>query len=60
MQFMANTSFKNYRIFYNFLNLLSKKLTKFYYKKLDKARVPARAESPIFFILSINILLLIV
>ena len=33
---MANTSFKNYRIFYNFLNLLSKKLTKFYYKKLDK------------------------
>ena len=37
MQLMANTSFKNYRIFYNFLNLLSKELTKFYYKKLNKS-----------------------
>ena len=33
---MASKKFKNYRIFYNFLNSLSKELTKFYYKKLDK------------------------
>ena len=33
---MSNTKFKNYRIYYNFLNLLAKDLTKFYYKKLDK------------------------
>ncbi len=33
---MVNTRFKNYRIYYNFLNSLSKELTRFYYKKLDK------------------------
>ena len=33
---MANTRFKNYKIYYNFLNSLSKELTKFYYRKLDK------------------------
>ena len=33
---MANTKFKNYRIFYNFLNSLAKDLTKFYYRKLNK------------------------
>ena len=33
---MLNTKFKNYRIYYNFLNTLAKELTRFYYKKLDK------------------------
>ena len=33
---MLNTKFKNYRIYYNFLNALAKELTRFYYKKLDK------------------------
>ena len=33
---MSNTKFKNYRIYYNFLNSLAKDLTKFYFKKLDK------------------------
>ena len=33
---MVNRTFKNYRIYYNFLNSLAKELTKFYYKKLDK------------------------
>ena len=33
---MSNTKFKNYRIYYNFLNSLAKDLTRFYYKKLDK------------------------
>ena len=33
---MSNTKFKNYSIYYNFLNSLAKDLTRFYYKKLDK------------------------
>tara|TARA_Y100000590_G_scaffold216794_1_gene245570 strand:+ start:826 stop:1632 length:807 start_codon:yes stop_codon:yes gene_type:complete len=33
---MTGNKFKNYRIYYNFLNLLAKELTRFYYKKLDK------------------------
>ena len=33
---MLNTKFKNYTIYYNFLNALAKELTRFYYKKLDK------------------------
>ena len=33
---MSNTKFKNYSIYYNFLNSLAKELTRFYYKKLDK------------------------
>ena len=33
---MFNRTFKNYRIYYNFLNSLAKDLTKFYFKKLDK------------------------
>ena len=33
---MVNTKFKNYTIYYNFLNALAKELTRFYYKKLDK------------------------
>ena len=33
---MVITKFKNYRIYYNFLNSLAKDLTKFYYKKLNK------------------------
>ena len=33
---MIITKFKNYRIYYNFLNSLAKDLTKFYYKKLNK------------------------
>ena len=33
---MANTKFKNYRVFFNFLNSLAKDLTKFYYRKLNK------------------------
>ena len=28
--------FKNYRLYYNFLNVLAKDLTRFYYKKLDR------------------------
>ena len=30
------TKFKNYRIYYNFLNKLAKELNRFYYKKLNK------------------------
>ena len=33
---MVNTKFKNYTIYYNFLNALAQELTRFYYKKLDK------------------------
>ena len=33
---MLEVKFKNYRIYYNFLNSLAKDLTKFYFKKLDK------------------------
>ena len=33
---MREVKFKNYRIYYNFLNSLAKDLTKFYFKKLDK------------------------
>ena len=33
---MLNTKFKNYSIYYNFLNTLANELTRFYYKKLDK------------------------
>ena len=33
---MLDKKFKNYRIYYNFLNGLAKELTRFYYKKLDK------------------------
>ena len=33
---MRPVKFKNYRIYYNFLNSLAKDLTKFYYKKLEK------------------------
>ena len=33
---MTVQKFKNYRIYYKFLNVLAKDLTKFYYKKLDK------------------------
>ena len=33
---MLNTKFKNYTIYYNFLNALAKELTIFYYKKLDR------------------------
>ena len=33
---MSQVNFKNYRIYYNFLNSLAKDLTNFYYKKLDK------------------------
>ena len=33
---MVNRTFKNYRIYNNFLNSLAKELTKFYYKILDK------------------------
>ena len=33
---MANTNFRNYRLYYNFLNGLAKDLTRFYYKKLNK------------------------
>ena len=33
---MSEVKFKNYRIYYNFLNSLAKDLTKFYFKKLDK------------------------
>ena len=34
---MSATKFKNYRLYYNFLNTLAKELTKFYYKKLDRS-----------------------
>ena len=33
---MQQVKFRNYRIYYNFLNSLAKDLTKFYFKKLDK------------------------
>ena len=33
---MQQVKFKNYRIYYNFLNSLAKDLTKFYFNKLDK------------------------
>ena len=33
---MTIAKFKNYRLYYNFLNRLAKDLTRFYYKKLDK------------------------
>ena len=33
---MLNKTFKNYRIYYNFLNSLAKELTKFYNNKLNK------------------------
>ena len=33
---MPQVKFKNYRIYYNFLNSLAKDLTNFFYKKLDK------------------------
>ena len=33
---MREVKFKNYGIYYNFLNSLAKDLTKFYFKKLDK------------------------
>ena len=33
---MTKVKFKKYRIYYNFLNLLAKELTRYYYKKLDK------------------------
>ena len=33
---MLDNKFKNYRIYYNFLNSLAKDLTKFYFKKLDR------------------------
>ena len=33
---MLEVKFKNYRIYYSFLNSLAKDLTKFYFKKLDK------------------------
>ena len=33
---MVKTKFKNYRLYYNFLNSLAKDLTRFYYKKLNK------------------------
>ena len=33
---MRDTKFKNYRLYYNFLNKLAKELTSFYYKKLNK------------------------
>ena len=33
---MSQVKFKNYEIYYNFLNSLAKDLTNFYYKKLDK------------------------
>jgi len=36
MQNMSQVKFKNYEIYYNFLNSLAKDLTNFYYKKLDK------------------------
>ena len=33
---MSDKKFKNYRLYYNFLNSLAKNLTKYYYKKLNK------------------------
>ena len=33
---MPNKEFKNYRLYYNFLNSLAKDLTRYYYKKLNK------------------------
>ena len=33
---MADKEFKNYRLYYNFLNSLAKDLTRYYYKKLNK------------------------
>jgi len=33
---MSNKEFKNYRLYYNFLNSLAKDLTRYYYKKLNK------------------------
>ena len=33
---MTDKKFKNYRVYYNFLNSLAKDLTKYYYKKLNK------------------------
>ena len=33
---MSAKKFKNYRLYYNFLNALAKELTKFYYKKIYK------------------------
>ena len=33
---MSNKEFKNYRLYYNFLNSLAKDLTRHYYKKLNK------------------------
>ena len=33
---MTIAKFKNYRLYYNFLNVLAKDLTRFYYKKLNK------------------------
>ena len=33
---MPDKKFKNYRLYYNFLNSLAKDLTRFYYKKLNK------------------------
>jgi len=34
---MSAAKFKNYRLYYNFLNALAKELTKFYYKKLNRS-----------------------
>jgi myo-inositol-1(or 4)-monophosphatase len=33
---MSDKEFKNYRLYYNFLNSLAKDLTRYYYKKLNK------------------------
>jgi len=33
---MSDKKFKNYRLYYNFLNSLAKDLTRYYYKKLNK------------------------
>ena len=33
---MSDKKFKNYRLYYNFLNALAKDLTRYYYKKLNK------------------------
>ncbi len=33
---MFNRTFKNYRLYYNFLNSLAKELTRYYFKKLNK------------------------
>ncbi len=34
---MSAAKFKNYRLYYNFLNALAKELTKFYYQKLNRS-----------------------